>query len=167
MSQRCSLPRLDPRTVSRRVGWGMAGVLLGVTLLALAAPRLSQGWLYQFCSAACHQLPGRCYSFDGHPTALCVRCLGLYFGLALGHAVFSEWRLGEGAARKLLLASAGLLLADGASESLRLHPDLPSVRAATGLLFGCACSWFTLRGLTELLHSQKGNLLKCHEPNRT
>jgi hypothetical protein len=60
-----------------------------------------------------------------------------------------------------------LLLADGASGSLRLHPDLPSVRAATGLLFGVACSWFTLRGLTELLHSQKGNLLKCHEPNHT
>ena len=83
MSQQCSLPRLDRWTVSRRVGWGMAGVLLAVTLAALAAPWLRQGWLYQFFSTACHQMPGRCYSFDGHPTALCVRCLWLYLGLGL------------------------------------------------------------------------------------
>ena len=165
MSQQCSLPRLDRWTVSRRVGWGMAGVLLAVTLAALAAPWLRQGWLYQFFSAACHQTPGRCYSFDGHPTALCVRCLWLYLGLGLGHAVFCECRLGERAGRRLLLASAGLLLADVAFESLRLHPDLPFVRAATGLLFGFACSWFTLRGLSELLHSQKCNLPNGHEPN--
>jgi uncharacterized membrane protein len=145
----------------------MAGVFLAVTLLALAAPCLCQGWLYQFFAAACHQMPGRCYSFDGHPTALCVRCLWLYFGLGLGHAVFCGWRLSEGNARKLLSASAGLLLADVAFESLRLHPDLPFVRAVTGLLFGFACSWFTLRGLTELLHPQECNLPNCHEPNHT
>ena len=167
VSQQHSLPPVDPGTVSRRVAWVMAGVLLGLTLLALAGPWIGQPWLYQFFSVACHQMPDRCYSFDGHPTALCVRCLWLYFGLAVGHAVFGEWRLGEGAARRLLLASGGLLLADVALGLLRLRPDLPSVRAATGLLFGVACSWFTLRGLTELFPSRKQNLPMPHELNHT
>jgi uncharacterized membrane protein len=29
---------------------------------------------------ACHQNPSRCLLFDGHPLALCARCLGAYAG---------------------------------------------------------------------------------------
>ena len=156
----------DP-LVSRRVGWTMAGALTVLVGLALAAPGLGMEWPYDFCSAACHQRPERCYGYDGHPMALCVRCLWLYGGLALGHALFCEWRLCEPNARKLLLVSLGLLLVDVASEALGLRADSSTVRALTGLLAGLACSWYTLRGLTELFRLPQRNLMLPYEPNHT
>ncbi len=159
--------RSDSRPAGRRVGRGLAAGFLALAFLALAAPWLGQDWLYRFFAVACHQAPERCYRFEGHATALCVRCIWLYLGLAAGHVLFAEWRLGESKARCLVFATAGLLLADVASESLRWHGDWPAVRAATGLLFGVACSWFTLRGLVELISSPNPNLPAPYEPNPT
>jgi uncharacterized membrane protein len=35
----------------------------------------------------CHQLPSRCPWFDGRPTVLCFRCVGLYSGIVSGPAL--------------------------------------------------------------------------------
>jgi uncharacterized membrane protein len=102
---------------------------------------------------------------EGHPTALCVRCVWLYGGLALGHLVFCAWRPGEVTARRLLLVALGLLLADAGSEFLGLRPAAPVLRAVIGLLVGLACSWFTLRGLTELFLTSTHNLEPHYEPD--
>jgi hypothetical protein len=58
-----------------------AAFLLGA---AVAAPLFPV--FYVAFSAACHQVPERCFSLHGVPLALCARCCGLYTG-ALAAAV--------------------------------------------------------------------------------
>jgi uncharacterized membrane protein len=125
-----------------------AAVPLLLILLALAP---GTDLIRQFFAAGCHQQPGRCYVIAGHPAALCVRCLWLYFGLAIGHMVFTWAPLREKGAIRLLGCAVVLLLADVGAESLHFYHDWRALRASTGFFFGFGCAWFSLQGLAELL----------------
>jgi uncharacterized membrane protein len=39
---------------------------------------------FQMFRGLCHQLPDRCYTFNGWLMPVCSRCIGIYGGLALG-----------------------------------------------------------------------------------
>jgi uncharacterized membrane protein len=83
--------------------------------------------------------------------ALCARCAGLYLGLAVGHLAFACRSVSEEWARRGLWLALGLLAVDVLSERAGLRGDWPGVRVATGMMLGVFCSWFTLRGLLQLL----------------
>ena len=64
--------------------------LLALAASPLAAPLLapehplSALLVRNFFSALCHQNPARSFWLGGSPAAVCVRCLGIYFGVAIG-----------------------------------------------------------------------------------
>jgi uncharacterized membrane protein len=58
------------------LGWVSFGLLL-ILLMDLVWPLMG---LRPYLRPACHQSPTRCLMFDGHPLALCARCLGVYMG---------------------------------------------------------------------------------------
>ena len=69
--------------------WRTVGLLfLAATPLAapLLAPAHPLGALLVrgFFSALCHQNPARSFWLQGSPAAVCVRCLGIYFGTVVG-----------------------------------------------------------------------------------
>jgi uncharacterized membrane protein len=126
-------------------------VPLTLAALAIAAPLLSTSPLVslairKFFSIVCHQDPARSFSIHGAPVAVCVRCLGIYLGAALGAASSSAgpalrdrqaW-----ASRPRLLAALAITAAlntlDVAAEWTNLHGNLPTLRFTLGLALGAA-----------------------------
>ncbi len=68
----------------------------------------------------------------GSPVAVCVRCLGIYWGVGLG----SLLGMGRGPAGRLLAMAAVLNLLDVATASLHWHGNLPLPRFLLGLVLG-------------------------------
>jgi len=40
--------------------------------------------IYTAFAPFCHQIPSRCFHVFGYPLAVCIRCLGIYFGFLTG-----------------------------------------------------------------------------------
>jgi uncharacterized membrane protein len=111
-------------------------VLLALT--PLAAPLLASTHplaaliLRDFFSPLCHQNPARSFTLDGAPVAVCVRCLGIYAGVAL-----STLRSPKTPRALYLFFTAILLnLVDIATETLRWHGSMPLLRFILGLFLG-------------------------------
>jgi uncharacterized membrane protein len=113
--------------------------LFGFLLLALAsvaAPLLAPGHplaallIRNFFARLCHQDAARSFLIQGAPVAVCVRCLGIYFGAAGGVCA----RVGGG--RRMLAVALLLNAIDMASGMLGWHGNLPASRFCLGLLLG-------------------------------
>src|ERR1700730_5069297 len=109
---------------------------LGFTLGPWAPPLLAASHplaallIRNFFSRLCHQDPSRSFVVGGAPVAVCVRCLGIYWGVAMGMVVRLRW------ARWLLIAAVVLNLVDVVSGVMRWHGNLPVFRFFLGLMFG-------------------------------
>lgn len=83
-------------------------------------------------SLVCHQQPERSFILFGGTVAVCARCLGIYFGAALG----SLLRVSQHLAWRCLLATIALNLADWIAELTGLHGNWMFARFALGLALG-------------------------------
>ncbi len=108
--------------------------------LALAPVWLSHGHrifgfaVLAFFSKLCHQRPERSLILFGVPAAVCVRCLGIYAGAALG----SLTRFARRTAFYWLAAALALNFLDVATESVCLHGNMPPLRFLIGGVLGIA-----------------------------
>jgi uncharacterized membrane protein len=102
---------------------------LAAPLLAGTHP-LTALLIRNFFSQLCHQDPNRSFLLNGAPVAVCVRCLGIYWGVAVGALV--RLRM----ARRLLVVAVVLNLADVATGVLHWHGNLPLARFFLGLMLG-------------------------------
>jgi uncharacterized membrane protein len=122
--------------VDMRLRFPLAILALALMLAPLAAPLLGTSHplaallIRNFFSRLCHQEASRSFVVDGSAVAVCVRCLGIYWGAALGMVV----RLRR--ARWLLIAAVVLNLVDVASEAMHWHGNLSLVRFFLGLMLG-------------------------------
>ena len=109
-------------------------------LLAVIAPpwlgahgyAVAEFGVRHFFAAVCHQRDERSFWILGAPMAVCVRCLGVYAGAAVG----SFLRLRDGVAARLLSFALALNLLDVAAESAGLHGSQPWLRLALGAALG-------------------------------
>jgi uncharacterized membrane protein len=135
-------------------------VPLALAALAIAGPLLSTSPLLtlairKFFSIVCHQDPARSFWIAGAPLAVCIRCLGIYLGAALGAASSSAGILPAGARASrprflAALALTGTLNAlDVAAEWSNLHGNLPTLRFALGLALGAAIGALVARWTAE------------------
>jgi uncharacterized membrane protein len=114
----------------------LAILALALTLAPLAAPLLAASHPFaallvrNFFSPLCHQDPSRSFVVGGSAVAVCVRCLGIYWGAAVGMVV----RLRR--AHWLLTVAVVLNLVDVASEGMHWHGNLSLVRFLLGLMLG-------------------------------
>ena len=121
-----------------------AGVAGAVALTALAAPLIAACHpmvallLRGFFSRVCDQNPARSFVLYGMPVAVCVRCLGIYCGVAVGAAFAPLLRVGEIAVRRIFLSAIVLSLLDAGGEALGVHGNLPLPRFCLGALLGIA-----------------------------
>ena len=104
---------------------------LAAPLLAASHP-LAALIIRSFFSRLCHQDPARSFMVGGSPAAVCVRCLGIYCGVALA----AWFRVGRDFALRLLAAALLINVLDVASGALHGHGNLPLVRLLLGLLLG-------------------------------
>jgi uncharacterized membrane protein len=87
-----------------------------------------------FFSKLCHQRPDRMLYLFGAPTAVCLRCLGIYAGAAFGGLL----QLSRKTALHWLIAALSLNVIDVAAESIGLHGNLPLLRLLIGGALGIA-----------------------------
>jgi uncharacterized membrane protein len=112
--------------------------ILALALAPIAAPVLAGGHpltallIRSFFSRLCHQNPARSFVIEGSPVAVCVRCLGIYCGIALGGVLGA----GRAAAGRLLAVALLLNLSDVVAGTLHWHGNLPWPRFLLGMLLG-------------------------------
>jgi uncharacterized membrane protein len=116
----------------------LVSLALALALTPLAAPLLA-AWhpltallIRNFFSSLCHQNPARSFVIQGSPAAVCVRCLGIYSGAALGMLA----GLRDASAMRLLGLALLLNLLDVTCGMLHWHGDLPWTRFLLGVLLG-------------------------------
>jgi uncharacterized membrane protein len=111
-------------------------VMLALALTPLAAPLLAATHplaallIRDVFSRLCHQDPSRSFVLEGSPVAVCVRCLGIYWGAAVAGM------LCLGKAPRLLGLAMLLNGLDVVTGTLHWHGNLPLVRFLLGLLLG-------------------------------
>ena len=107
-----------------------AGVAPFVPALTERVPGLSAvgSALDTLFSLQCHRETERTFA----ASAVCVRCLGIYVGLALGALVLRP-RLAPKHHLAWLFTAAGVLILDVLSEAFGLRPPNAPLRFATGL----------------------------------
>lgn len=114
--------------------------------------------LYAVFAPVCHQIPERCFTFHGHPLAVCVRCLGVYAGFAAGLGLYplvrGFSRLTLPPARPFVLSVLPLAI-DGLGGLLGLWASPAGVRFATGLVWGVLLPFFFVPGLSDLLITRR------------
>jgi uncharacterized membrane protein len=114
--------------------------ILVLALAPLVAPLLAATHpltallIRSFFSRLCHQDPTRSFVIGGSPVAVCVRCLGIYCGVALGMLL----RLGKVSAIRLLVVAMLLNLLDVGSGMLQWHGNMPLIRFWLGVVLGIA-----------------------------
>jgi uncharacterized membrane protein len=119
-----------------RIPWAVVASV--VALAPLAAPFLAvthplAAWFIRsFFSRICHQNPGRSFMIEGAPVAVCVRCLGIYWGAALAALL----RVRRITASRLLASALLLNLLDVVTGALGWHGNVPFPRLLLGLLLG-------------------------------
>jgi uncharacterized membrane protein len=112
--------------------------VLALAIAPLAAPLLAGSHpltallIRCFFSRLCHQSPARSFVVEGSPVAVCVRCLGIYCGVALTVLL----RLHKVPGRRLLVGALLLNLLDVAGETLHWYGNLPMPRFLLGLVLG-------------------------------
>lgn len=107
---------------------------LAAPMLALHGAPIAALAILAFFGKLCHQRPDRVLYLFGAPTAVCVRCLGIYAGAAAG----SLLRLNHRLALRCLGAALSLNLFDVAAESIGLHSNMPLSRLLIGATLGFA-----------------------------
>lgn len=126
------------------MGWGLAvAATLVLTVGALLPPFVSPGLEHAISTGfqhLCHQLPGRSFSIDGVPLAVCHRCIGVYVGLALGVLVLPvirrrarQWARHD---RWVLLAAVLPATIDWGGDMLGWWSNTVGTRVVTGLWLG-------------------------------
>ena len=108
-----------------------------LALAPLAAPLLAASHplialvIRSFFSRLCHQNPARSFVVQGSPVAVCVRCLGIYCGVALG-ALFRSAKMPAAAAGSRAAAQS----ARCRRRNAHWHGNLPltTILAGTVLL---------------------------------
>ena len=114
----------------------LAILALALTLAPLAEPLLAASHplaallIRSFFSRLCHQDPQRSFVVDGSTVAVCVRCLGVYWGVVAGALVRLK------GARWLLALALVVNLADVVSGGMHWHGNLPFFRFSFGLMLG-------------------------------
>ena len=119
-----------------RLAFAILVLALAPLLAPLLAPThpLAALLVRSFFSRLCHQDPARSFVIAGSPVAVCVRCLGIYCGVALGMFL----RMGKVSAFRLLAVAMLVNLVDVGSGMLHWHGNMPVTRFWLGLLLGIA-----------------------------
>lgn len=133
------------------VGFMVSGLCLAVIWLVVSIPDFGVEALSDVFSRFCHQFTDRCYQVNGVPLPVCVRCIWIYGGFAVGHILFLYWHPQMRRSSQALIGVIGLMLLDVGLERSGLYYNLFWTRMLTGFLFGFVVSHFTLLGLRELI----------------
>ena len=132
------------------IGFGITGFCFAVLGLAIFSVQYGSMISDPFFGRLCHQFNDRCYHINGVALPICVRCVWIYLGMAIGHSLFLFWKPESRRITRALVGVIALMFIDVMFERVGVYNNLFWTRALTGFLFGLIVSHFTLLGLREL-----------------
>src|SRR5262249_3929548 len=106
--------------------------------------------LHSAYGRVCHQIPERSLWIQGHPMAVCARCLGIYLGYFAGLVIYPLMRKRleiEPPRRRWLLLALLPIAIDFTGGYLGLFENTIASRIATGFVAGFAGSIYTATDL--------------------
>ena len=134
----------------RWIGFAISGFFLSLIGFSFYLTTTSPSYVEGVFGMICHQISDRCYHIEGIALPVCVRCIWIYLGLAIGHCLFIFWKPDTNRITRALIGVIGLMFLDVLLEMIGLYHNWFWSRAVTGCLFGLVLSHFTLLGLREL-----------------
>lgn len=155
---------MDPRS-ARRVWFAtLVGATVWLAAIFLApwlAGRGASGparFVYAVFAPLCHQTPGRCFVLNGHPLAVCGRCLGIYAGFAAGIILYpfvrGFARVALPPVRMLILLTLPMAL-DAAGGILGAWRTPIGLRFATGFAWGTILPFYFVTGAVDFFRMRK------------
>lgn len=156
------------RSQALKVWYGVLVVVFVWLALIILPPVLSaygqtgiSSPLYKFFGSICHQLPERSFHILEHQLAVCSRCFGVYFGLAIGSIVYPLWRRIddiEPLPRFWLLASMVPIGVDWSLGVFGIWENNHASRFITGFILGIACATYILPALVEIVRNLRSSV---------
>lgn len=151
----------------RRQAWrvwaaGLAIVVGWALLIALPAMVKANGLtsisspLYTFFSFICHQIDDRSFHIAGEKLGVCSRCFGVYFGIALGHAIYPLWRRiddVEPLSKLWLFLSLIPIGVDWSLTVFGIWENTFASRFLTGTLLGAMCATYIVPATVEIVRN--------------
>ena len=135
----------------------LAAIFLAPWLAARGASGPSR-FVYAVFAPLCHQIPGRCFVLDGHPLAVCGRCLGIYAGFAAGIILYpfirGFSRMSLPPVRMFILLTAPMAL-DAAGGILGAWKSPIGLRFATGFAWGTILPFYFVTGAVDFFRMRK------------
>jgi len=153
-----------PRSVRRVWLLTLAGTVVWLAAIVLApwlAARGASGparLLYAVFAPVCHQVADRCFVLDGHPLAVCGRCLGIYAGFAAGLVLYPFLRGFSRVAlppARLFVALTLPMALDGAAGILGLWRSPIGLRFATGFAWGTILPFYFVAGVADFFRTRR------------
>ena len=142
----------------------LVGVIVWLAAIFLApwlAGRGASGparFVYAVFAPLCHQIPGRCFVLNGHPLAVCGRCLGIYAGFAAGLVLYpfvrGFSRMSLPPVRMFLLLTLPMAL-DAAGGLLGAWKSPIGLRFATGFAWGTILPFYFVTGVVDFFRMRK------------
>lgn len=121
-----------------------------------------QSWQKSMFSFVCHQQLFRSYSIQGVPLAVCSRCLGIYNGLFLGLAVFSNFPVFMNNFRhfvyRLFFMITFILIFDGFGNLFDFWNTTNLIRTIIGLGWGIVIGMLLISALLIPRHTKRGEI---------
>jgi uncharacterized membrane protein len=139
----------------------LAALLATTSLLAvLTAPLLPtaiSASIYAVGSLVCHQLPERSFHLGGFQLPVCARCVGIYWGAAIGALVTVVTRPPGVArhARRILLLGALPTAITVVLESAGIWPATNIARATAGFPLGLVAALVVTGALATINYRDK------------
>ncbi len=155
---------MSPRSVRRIWFATLVGAIVWLAAIFLApwlAGRGASGparFIYAVFAPLCHQIPGRCFVLNGHPLAVCGRCLGIYGGFAAGIVLYplvrGFSRISLPPVRMFVLLTLPMAL-DAAGGILGAWKSPIGLRFATGFAWGTILPFYFVTGAVDFFRMRK------------
>lgn len=131
----------------------MLFILVGLTVLPPFLSEEMRKMVMELFAPVCHQMPGRSFSYQTIPLAVCHRCTGIYSGLAAASLIYPYTRvyhkwLWRNSQWMLLLVVAPMT-ADWMGALMGWWPNTVSSRLLTGGIFGLGAGYYVTTGLVQ------------------
>lgn len=112
--------------------------------------------IYNVFSPVCHQNPSRCFTFLGHPLAVCTRCLGIYTGFLFGMFIYPAVRGFKSVSLpriKLFITLSIPVAIDTAGNFFFIWSTPGWLRFVFGWIWGLILPFYFVTGIVDFLTS--------------
>jgi uncharacterized membrane protein len=106
----------------------------------------------------CHQIPERSYFIEGQQLPVCVRCLGVYFGMLAGTLIYPVFKKIDSVKIpdiKYLYIILAPIIIDGAAQLFNLYNSPHYARFLTGLIGSAGLVFWAMPLLNRFFNALK------------